>query len=73
VITRFCAICQVDDGVIREIYPALLQSDWSLLIAHFLGVDHVGHIFGVESPLMVEKLEQYNRVIEVLFPSPSFI
>jgi hypothetical protein len=25
----------------------------------------VGHIFGVESPLMVEKLEQYNRVIEV--------
>ncbi|CAM6023434.1 unnamed protein product [Sphagnum balticum] len=54
----------VDDGVIREIYPALLQSDWSLLIAHFLGVDHVGHIFGVESPLMVEKLEQYNRVIE---------
>ncbi len=31
-------IFQVDDGVIREIYPALLQSDWSLLIAHFLGV-----------------------------------
>ena len=25
----------------------------------------MGHIFGVESPLMVEKLEQYNRVIEV--------
>lgn len=24
----------------------------------------MGHIFGVESPLMVEKLEQYNRVIE---------
>lgn len=29
----------------------------------------MGHIFGVESPLMVEKLEQYNQVIEVLFLS----
>lgn len=28
----------------------------------------MGHIFGVESPLMVEKLEQYNRVIEVNSP-----
>ncbi|KAG0557025.1 hypothetical protein KC19_11G096500 [Ceratodon purpureus] len=54
----------VDDGVIREIFPALLETDWNVLIGHFLGVDHVGHIFGVESPLMVEKLEQYNRVIE---------
>ncbi|XP_024356410.1 uncharacterized protein [Physcomitrium patens] len=54
----------VDDGVIREIFPALLEPDWNVLIAHFLGVDHVGHIFGVESPLMVEKLEQYDRVIE---------
>jgi len=28
----------VDDGVIREIFPALLESDWNVLIAHFLGV-----------------------------------
>ena len=26
----------------------------------------MGHIFGVESSYMVEKLEQYNRVIEVI-------
>ncbi|BBN10679.1 GPI ethanolamine phosphate transferase 3 subunit O [Marchantia polymorpha subsp. ruderalis] len=54
----------VDDGVIRELFPALHRNDWDVLIGHFLGVDHVGHIFGVESPLMVEKLKQYNDVIE---------
>ena len=30
--------------------------------------DHVGHIFGVNSPPMIEKLEQYNGILEV---SPS--
>ncbi|CAM6100656.1 unnamed protein product [Calypogeia fissa] len=54
----------VDDGVIRELFPALQRDDWDVLIAHFLGVDHVGHIFGVESPLMPQKLDQYNNVIE---------
>lgn len=28
----------MDDGVIREIFPALLEPDWNVLIAHFLGV-----------------------------------
>lgn len=28
----------MDDGVISEIYPALQQPDWDVLIAHFLGV-----------------------------------
>lgn len=28
--------------------------------------DHAGHIFGVDSIPMIEKLEQYNEVIEVL-------
>lgn len=27
--------------------------------------DHAGHIFGVDSAAMIEKLEQYNEVIEV--------
>ncbi|EFJ29215.1 hypothetical protein SELMODRAFT_92862 [Selaginella moellendorffii] len=54
----------VDNGVISNIFPKLHQNNWDLLIAHFLGVDHVGHIFGVESPLMVEKLTQYNNVLE---------
>ncbi|KAL3691933.1 hypothetical protein R1sor_005584 [Riccia sorocarpa] len=54
----------VDDGVIRELFPALHRDDWDVLIGHFLGVDHVGHTFDVESPRMGEKLRQYNDVIE---------
>ncbi|KAI5069089.1 hypothetical protein GOP47_0015390 [Adiantum capillus-veneris] len=54
----------VDNGVLENLFPALYEDNWDVLIGHFLGVDHVGHIFGVESTQMVEKLEQYNKVVE---------
>ncbi|KAJ0980514.1 hypothetical protein J5N97_008769 [Dioscorea zingiberensis] len=54
----------VDNGVIKHLFPSLYQDDWDVLIAHFLGVDHAGHIFGVDSMPMVQKLEQYNSVLE---------
>ncbi|XP_057773853.1 uncharacterized protein LOC130993117 isoform X2 [Salvia miltiorrhiza] len=54
----------VDNGCITNLFPALYKEDWDVLIAHFLGVDHAGHIFGVDSNPMIEKLEQYNEVIE---------
>ncbi|XP_059075595.1 uncharacterized protein LOC131074124 isoform X2 [Cryptomeria japonica] len=54
----------VDNGVIEHMFPTLYQFDWDILIAHFLGVDHAGHIFGVESQPMIEKLEQYDDVLE---------
>ncbi|CAN6441121.1 unnamed protein product [Victoria cruziana] len=54
----------VDDGVIEHLFPALYSEDWDVLIAHFLGVDHAGHIFGVDSGPMIEKLEAYNQVLE---------
>ncbi|KAL2530676.1 Alkaline-phosphatase-like family protein [Forsythia ovata] len=60
----------VDDGCIKNLLPTLYKEDWDVLIAHFLGVDHAGHIFGVDSSPMIEKLEQYNeilkKVVEVL-------
>ncbi|KAK1317121.1 hypothetical protein QJS10_CPA05g00052 [Acorus calamus] len=54
----------VDDGVMEHLIPSLYKDDWDVLIAHFLGVDHAGHIFGVDSTPMIEKLEQYNNVLE---------
>ncbi|KAH9726369.1 GPI ethanolamine phosphate transferase 3 [Citrus sinensis] len=60
----------VDNGCIEHLLPSLYEEDWDVLIAHFLGVDHAGHILGVDSVPMIEKLEQYNeildKVIEVL-------
>ncbi|KAG8644427.1 hypothetical protein MANES_11G127500v8 [Manihot esculenta] len=54
----------VDNGCIDHLFPSLYQEDWDVLIAHFLGVDHAGHIFGVDSVQMIEKLEQYNLLLE---------
>ncbi|KAL9144261.1 hypothetical protein ABFS82_14G285300 [Erythranthe guttata] len=53
----------VDNGCITNLFPALYEDDWDVLVAHFLGVDHAGHIFGVDSTPMIEKLEQYNEII----------
>ncbi|KAK1577796.1 hypothetical protein Q3G72_024883 [Acer saccharum] len=54
----------VDNGCIEHLLPSLYDEDWDVLIAHFLGVDHAGHILGVDSLPMIEKLEQYNGILE---------
>ncbi|PIN13319.1 Glycosylphosphatidylinositol anchor synthesis protein [Handroanthus impetiginosus] len=54
----------VDNGCITNLFPTLYKDDWDVLIAHFLGVDHAGHIFGVDSTPMMEKLEQYNEILK---------
>ncbi|EOA22754.1 hypothetical protein CARUB_v10003466mg [Capsella rubella] len=54
----------VDNGCIEHLFPTLYKDDWDVLIAHFLGVDHAGHIYGVDSSPMIQKLEQYNSVLE---------
>ncbi|KAM7264085.1 hypothetical protein ACFE04_001768 [Oxalis oulophora] len=54
----------VDNGCIEHLLPSLYEEDWDVLVAHFLGVDHAGHIFGVDSRPMIEKLEQYNDMLE---------
>lgn len=54
----------VDDGVIEHLYPLLNESNWNLLVGHFLGVDHVGHRYGPNHYTMKQKLNQMNDVIE---------
>ena len=49
------------------------SSDWDILVAHYLGVDHVGHTFSVHSPEMLAKVQEMDaellevRSCEVLF------
>jgi GPI ethanolamine phosphate transferase 3 subunit O len=61
----------VDNGVIDNIFPLLRSPDkWDFLVAHFLGVDHVGHRLGPSHPTMKTKLTQMNdvlsRIVELL-------
>lgn len=53
----------VDNGVIAHLVPELKSSDWDVLIAHFLGVDHCGHKHGPDHPNMALKLNQMNDVL----------
>ncbi|RLN64024.1 hypothetical protein BBJ29_002385 [Phytophthora kernoviae] len=53
----------VDRGVTTHLFPELRKPDWDLLIAHFLGVDHVGHTHGPSSVFMAEKLDEMNGIL----------
>jgi len=55
----------VDEGVIRHLFPLLEEEvkSWDVIIGHGLGVDHVGHRVGPDTPTMATKLEQMNDVL----------
>ncbi|WFD30008.1 mannose-ethanolamine phosphotransferase gpi13 [Malassezia sp. CBS 17886] len=48
------------DGVPVDAPPA----NWTLLVAHSLGVDHVGHRFGPAHPRMAPKLAQMDLLVQ---------
>ncbi|KAH9111960.1 hypothetical protein AeMF1_013612 [Aphanomyces euteiches] len=53
----------VDNGVLKHFFPELHANDWDVLIAHFLGVDHIGHTFGPNHPTMESKLHQMDAFL----------
>eukprot|EP00892_Ulva_mutabilis_P011669 jgi/Ulvmu1/8875/UM049_0057.1 len=58
----------VDDGVAKELRGGLLEdADWDILVAHYLGVDHAGHSYAVESPQMKRKVTQMDAEITAVF------
>ncbi|CAI0419877.1 unnamed protein product [Linum tenue] len=57
---------QVDFNVSRHLEKELSQSDWNLLVLHYLGLDHVGHIGGRSSFLMGPKLTEMDEVVEMI-------
>ena len=54
----------VDRGVESHLFTEMNDSNWNLLVAHCLGVDHVGHRYGPQHPAMPLKLAQMNDIIE---------
>ncbi|KAJ6815950.1 GPI ethanolamine phosphate transferase 2 isoform X1 [Iris pallida] len=57
---------EVDLNVSRHLEIELAANDWNLLILHYLGLDHVGHIGGRRSALMVPKLKEMDDVIMMI-------
>jgi len=56
----------VDIGVRKHLLPAVSQGNYTLLIGHMLGVDHVGHRYYANHPEMARKLGEVNAFIEDL-------
>ena len=61
---------QVDLNVTYNVERELSQLDqWDVMIAHYLGVDHIGHSHGYHSDLFPEKLLEMDQVFRNIFDS----
>ena len=56
----------VDLEVRKWIFDEISNTDWSLLVAHTLGIDHCGHKHGMHHPEMLRKLNETNYFIQEL-------
>ncbi|TGZ82080.1 alkaline phosphatase-like protein [Ascodesmis nigricans] len=58
---------EVDNNVTRHINDELRQDDWSVMIMHYLGLDHIGHKSGPRSPYMIPKQQEMDLIVEQIF------
>ncbi|XP_072048893.1 GPI ethanolamine phosphate transferase 2-like [Amphiura filiformis] len=55
---------EVDNNVTRHINVALENPKWDMLLLHYLGLDHIGHIGGPKSSLVPPKLREMDTIIK---------
>ncbi len=64
-------VFQVDNNVTRHLEAELGPSDWDVLILHYLGLDHIGHLAGPLSPLAPVKLQEMDDIVKWIYQSVS--
>lgn len=55
---------EVDNNVTRHLDSTLRRDDWDILILHYLGLDHIGHISGPHSSMVQPKLLEMDDVFK---------
>ena len=60
---------EVDDNVTRHLGSEMNRDDWDVMILHYLGLDHIGHVEGPRSSLVQPKLDQMSAVISQIWSS----
>ncbi|KAL9080277.1 MAG: hypothetical protein Q9157_000927 [Trypethelium eluteriae] len=58
---------EVDNNVTRHVPTELHNSDWSGLIMHYLGLDHIGHKAGPTSPNMLPKQREMDSIVQTVY------
>ncbi|XP_075061457.1 GPI ethanolamine phosphate transferase 2, catalytic subunit isoform X1 [Mixophyes fleayi] len=55
---------EVDNNVTRHLDGVLKRDDWDMLVLHYLGLDHIGHLTGPHSHLIGPKLYEMDLVVK---------
>ncbi|KAM6150973.1 GPI ethanolamine phosphate transferase 2 isoform 2-T3 [Erethizon dorsatum] len=58
---------EVDNNVTRHLEKVLKRGDWDILILHYLGLDHIGHVSGPDSPLIGHKLREMDGILMKIY------
>lgn len=48
----------------RHLATELSAEDWRLMVLHYLGLDHIGHVEGPQSPLVKPKLQEMDDIVK---------
>lgn len=57
---------EVDQNVTRHLEQELNNDDWDIMFLHYLGLDHIGHVYGPFSNLIPDKLKEMDDVFYTL-------
>ncbi|CAG7835545.1 unnamed protein product, partial [Allacma fusca] len=58
---------EVDSNVTRNVNRELEELNFDMMVLHYLGVDHVGHVHGPKHPLIPTKLQEMNEVLKQVY------
>ena len=58
---------EVDNNVTRHLKPELQKDDWDVMILHYLGLDHIGHVTGPDGPEIPQKLDEMSGIVQFIF------
>ncbi|KAK5997425.1 GPI ethanolamine phosphate transferase 2 [Cladobotryum mycophilum] len=58
---------EVDNNVTRHVAGELENKDWSLMVLHYLGLDHIGHKSGPQSTHMPAKQREMDGIVRQIF------
>lgn len=62
---------EVDDNITRHLHDELKRKDWDVMILHYLGLDHIGHVFGPTSDFIPAKLRELDKIFKKLHQGTS--
>ena len=58
---------EVDHNVTRHVPDELGRADWTAMVMHYLGMDHIGHKTGPNGPSMLPKQQEMDGIVKQVY------